>query len=72
MYAAAVCVLMMHRVFGPAQEMPTAHTEATAKSCASLGALVVGTGVCRRILRSLAQSGVLALVLGCMLLLSVC
>ena len=72
MYAATVCVLMMHRVFGPVQELPTAPTEATAKRYASLGKLVVRTGVSHRILLSLAQSGDPVLVLGCMLLLSVC
>ena len=55
-------MLMMYCVFGPVQELLAAPTEARAKSCASLCALVVGTGVCRRIMRSLAQSGVLMLV----------
>ena len=63
---------MMYHVFGPVQELLAAPTEATAKSYASLGGLVVRTGVSHRILCSLAQSGDLMLVLGCMLLLSVC
>ena len=44
---------MMHRAFGLVQELPTAPTEATAKSYASLGGLVVGISVCHRILCSL-------------------
>jgi hypothetical protein len=59
-------------VAGPAQEMPTAHTEAMTKSGAYARAGLACAGVYRRFKRVLAQSGDLMLVLGCMLLLSVC
>ena len=58
-----VCVQVMHGAFDPARKLPPAVAEARAKSFVCVRALFVCTGACHVIMCSLAQSGVLVLVL---------
>ena len=72
MFAAAVCMQVMCWVFDWAEKMPPAVAEAGATSGTCLPALSALASVCRCFKWALAQAGVGAHILACLLLLCVC
>ena len=71
-FAANVCVQVIFCAFDPARKLPPAVAEARAKSFVCVRGLFVCTGVRHVIMCSLAQSGVVVLVLGGLLPWCVC
>jgi hypothetical protein len=71
-FSAAVCVQVVTGAFWPAEKLPPAVSEGGATSGTCLRALSALASVCRCFKRALAQAGVWAHILACLLLLCVC
>ena len=71
-FSAATCVQVVTRAFGTAQKLPPPVAEAMTTSGACMRALSAFAGVSRRFKRALAQAGVRAHILACLLLLCAC